>query len=192
FAAELKKPVSNISLATTPVTISANTTMSVVQPVTSAPSMNIAVTAPNGSEWAGKFVRIENLWQAGQRINIEKGPLVSTVIDNGAWSAQWVIKPVPGTKYFWIENRWKGGRLNIEKGPLESSAIGDNAWSAHWELKKIGPNLYWIENRWRTGQRINVEKGVLESTVISDGANSAMWYIRQAVPPPQNLRIQAN
>jgi len=190
FAAELKKPVSNMPLATAPVTISANTAMNVVQPITTAPSMNIVATTPNASEWSNKFMRIENLWLANQRINIEKGPLVSTVMFDGAWSAQWTIKPVPGTKYFWIENRWKAGRLNVEKGPLEYSAIGDNAWSAQWELKKIGPNLYWIENRWRTGQRINTEKGVLESSVIPDGANSAMWYIREVVPPPQNLRIQ--
>jgi hypothetical protein len=86
---------------------------------------------------------------------------------------------VPGTKYFWITNRWKGGRLNVEAGPLACSAIGDNAWSAQWDLKKIGPNLYWIENRWRTGQRINVEKNVLECSVLPEGANSAMWYIRE-------------
>jgi hypothetical protein len=192
FAAQLKKPVSNMPLVTTPVTLSANTTMNVVQPVTTAPAMNISVGASNTSDWANKFLRIENLWQPGQRINIEKGPLVSTVMFDGAWSAQWVIRPVPGTKYYWIENRWKGGRLNVEKGPLECSVVNDAAWSAHWELKKIGTNLFWIENRWRTGQRINVEKGVLESSVIKDGANSAMWYIREAVSPPQNLRIQAN
>src|SRR5207253_642687 len=58
FAAELKKPVSNIPLATAPVSLAANTSMIVVQPITSAPSMNIATTSANAGEWTDKFMRI--------------------------------------------------------------------------------------------------------------------------------------
>ncbi|MBI5856711.1 MAG: RICIN domain-containing protein [Sphingobacteriales bacterium] len=179
FSADLKKPVSNVALVTAAKTLSTeNANITVVKPITTAPATNISVSTSQAKDWANKLFRIENLWQSGQRINIEKGPLVCTVMFDGAWSAQWIIKPIPGTNYYWIENKWKGGRLNVEKGALEASAINDGAWSAQWELKKIGANLFWIENRWKTGQRINIEKGKLECSAIEDGANSAMWYIR--------------
>jgi hypothetical protein len=187
FAAELKNPVSNVALVTTPKNIISNNNIAAVNAITTAPAMNIQTAVATTVSWTNKFFRIENLWQAGQRINIEKGPLASTVMFDGAWSAQWIIKAVPGTNFYWIVNRWSAGKLNIEKGILECSIISDGAYSAQWELKKIGPNLFWIENRWKTGQRINVEKGKLECNVIQDGANSAMWYIREAAIAENDL-----
>lgn len=191
FATELKQPVSNVTLVSKPVALAPdNKPINTVKPITTAPPMNIPVTTVSNSAWSDKLFRIENLWQAGQRINIDEGPLVASGITDGPWGAQWIIKPVPGTKYYWIENRWKGSRIHIEKGFLESSLIGDGAWSAQWELKKIGPDLFWIENRWKTGQRIHVENGKLDCSVIQDGANSAMWYIRLSKPElsvPKNM-----
>jgi len=183
FAANLKKPVSNTALKAAPAVLPPdNRNIAVVQPTTTGNVINIPVTTTVADNWTGKLFRIENLWQAGQRVNVEDGSLVASSITDGPWASQWLIKPVPGTKYYWIQNRLKASRLNVEKGFLEASVIQDGAWSAHWELKKIGPDLYWIENRWQTGQRINVEKGKLDCSVISDGANSAMWYIRLSKP----------
>ncbi len=179
FAADLKKPITNYSMVSAPKNLSAgNTNVAVVKPITTVPAMNIPVVSPNVTDWSNRFFRIENLWLAGQRINNERGLLEASVINDGAWSAQWVFKPVPGTEYYWIENRWTGGRLHVEAGPLELALVKDGAWSAHWILKKIGADLFWIENRWRTGQRINVENGKLESGTIPDGAWSARWYIK--------------
>ena len=179
FAAELKNPVSNFSMISAPKNLgSGNANVTVVKPITVVPAMNVPVVSANTTNWSNRFFRIENLWRTAQRINNEKGQLESSVINDGAWSAQWVIKPVPGTEFYWIENRWKGGRLHVENGPLELAPMNDAAWSAQWILKKIGPDLYWIENRWRTGQRINVETGKLQSSVIGDGAWSARWYIK--------------
>ncbi|MBL0336901.1 MAG: hypothetical protein IPP73_16720 [Chitinophagaceae bacterium] len=180
FGSQLNKPVSNITLVSAPKILGADAnTVAAVKPVTTAPAMNIPVSATATTGWAGKFFRIENLWKAGQRINNENGSLTSSNMFDAAWSAQWSIKPVPGTNYYWIENHWKGTRLNVEKGYLDCSVISNDAWSGHWELKKIGPNLYWLENRWKTGERINVESGKLSCNTIRDGANSAMWYIRE-------------
>lgn len=187
FGAELKKPVSNIPLVSAAKNLGAdNNNVAVVKPVTTAPAMNITVTPDKPAYWANKFFRIENLWQAGQRINTEKG-LASTVMFDGAWSARWSFVPVPGTNYYMIINRWTGGKLNIEKGSLVCDNISSNAWSAQWVLKNIGDKLFWIENRWKPGQRINVEKGKLECNAIQDGANSAMWYIREATPDPGEI-----
>ena len=183
FASNLKKPVTNTALKTAPAVLPPdNRNIAVVQPTTTGSVINIPVTTTVADNWTSKLFRIENLWQAGQRINVEEGPLVASSITDGPWASQWIIKPVPGTKYYWIQNRLKGGRLNVEKGMLEASVIQDGAWSAHWELKKIGPDLFWIENRWQNGQRIHVESGKLSCSVISDGANSAMWYIRLSKP----------
>lgn len=128
-----------------------------------------------------KFVRIENRWMTGERINVETGKLASTKIKDGAWSAMWIIKPVAGTKYYRIENRWKvGHRLHVETGKLESSPIKDGAWSAMWEIKPVAgtPGAYRIENRWKTGYRIHRERGPVEAGPMKDGAWSAMWYIK--------------
>ncbi|MEO7983592.1 MAG: hypothetical protein ABI688_05895, partial [Bacteroidota bacterium] len=182
FGTQLKQPVSNIQLVSAAKNLGAdNNTFAVVTPVTTAPSMNITVTPDKPAYWVNKFFRIENLWQAGQRINTEKG-LASTVMADGAWSARWSFLPVPGTNYYWIVNRWTGGKLNIEKGELTCEGISNDAWSGQWILKNIGDKLFWIENRWKPGQRIHVEHGKLECGAIQDGANSAMWYIREATP----------
>ena len=85
---------------------------------------------------------------------------------------------MPGTNYFWIENKWKPDhRINVENGAIAAGPIQDGAWSAHWELKKYSEGVYWIENRWKTGERIHVENGKLECGKIQDGANNAMWNI---------------
>lgn len=85
---------------------------------------------------SNKIVRIENLWKTTDRIHIETGAITATPINDGAWSAQWLLKPVPGTNYFWIENKWKPDhRINVENGAIAAGPIQDGAWSAHWELK---------------------------------------------------------
>ena len=93
----------------------------------------------------------------------------------------WVFKPVAGTKYYRIENRWKTKeRLHIENGKLESTPIKDGAFSAMWEIKRAPATnkSFWIVNRWKPDQRIHVENGKLECSKIHDGANSAFWYLK--------------
>ena len=196
FATELSKPVSNITLATAPTAIGAgNTTVAAVKPVDGQIVITGQVaTGANSNSWQGKYFRIENLWRSGQRLNVEKETPTTSIINDDAWSAQWVIKPVTGTNYFWIENRWRAGeRLNAEKELPTVGKIQDAALSAHWEFVKIGNNLYRIENRWKKGYRLNMENGKLECTKIGDGANSAMWYILSSgivvaeVPPVVNV-----
>ena len=133
-----------------------------------------------------EFVRIENRWYPNERINIEKGPLVSAPVKDGAWSAMWTISKVPGTKYYRITNRWKTNhRIHMENGKLEVSPIKDGAWSAMWIIKPVpGTNYVRIENRWKTGHRIHREKGKITCTPIKDGAWSAMWSL---APVNQNF-----
>jgi hypothetical protein len=174
FALELKKPITSTPLTTTATTLYTTTNIVVTPPQPPPPLAN------NANDYVGKFIRIENMWKLSNAMHIEEGPLVAAPIKEGAWSAQWVLKPVPGTNYFFIENRWKPTlRLNVETGPLTASVIHGGAFSAHWDLKKVSGNLYRIENRY-TAKRINIETGKVECTTINDGAWSAQWYIRVA------------
>ena len=139
----------------------------------------VADAPPVANIWAGKFVRIENVWKKDNVLQIENGPLSSAPINDGAWSANWVFKTVPNTKYIWIENRWKPGlRLNIETGTLTASTINDNSQSAQWELKLVGENSYRIDNRWQGEKSIHIENGKIECSGISSMAQSALWKIR--------------
>ena len=196
FAAEFKKPLSNIALVAAPTAIAeGSTTTTVVKPVDGQMIVNGQVaTAANSTPWQSKYFRIENLWRSGQRLNVENVTPTTTIINDDAFSAQWVLKPVPNTNYFWIENRWRNGeRLNAEKELPTVEKIQDAALSAHWEFVKLSNNLYRIENRWKKGSRLHMENGKLECTKIQDGANSAMWYILSSgiivadAPPVANI-----
>lgn len=199
FAAELKKPVAGIALTTAPAALAdGKAPVAVVKPADGQLVVTGQLaTEANSKSWEGKYFRIENLWRTGQRLNVEQEIPTTTIIQDGAWSAQWIIRPVPGTHYFWIENRWrKGTRLNAEKELPTVEKIGDGAWSAHWEFVKLSNNLYRIENRWKKGSRLHMENGRLECTSISDGANSAMWYMLSSgivisEYPPVNLQVPA-
>lgn len=78
----------------------------------------------------GNYVRIKHS-PSGNPLNIEKGVLTASPINDAAWSAQWTLVPVSGG-YFRIVNRWKNTAINNEKGPLEVSDIQAGAFSAQW------------------------------------------------------------
>jgi hypothetical protein len=127
---------------------------------------------------SNKLVRIVNMARPDLRINIEKGPLSLDQIQDGAWSAQWKLVPVPGTSYFWIQNLWKPDqRLQVETGQLSTAPIHDGAWSAHWELKPTPTGTYVIKNRWRTGQSLFFDNGKLGFAALPDAAVTAWWFL---------------
>lgn len=78
----------------------------------------------------GSYVRIKHS-PSGNPLNIEKGVLTASPINDAAWSAQWTLVPV-SDGYFRIVNRWKNTAINNEKGPLEVSDIQAGAFSAQW------------------------------------------------------------
>ena len=171
-----------IPTITKPTTTKPTITKPTTKPTTTKPTTTKATNCSTTKTDfpVNEYVRIENYWKKGQRINVETN-LTSSEIHDGAWSAMWVFKPIPGTNYYRIENRWKTTeRLNIENGKLESGPIHDGAHSAIWEIKRAPATnkSFWIVNHWKPEQRIHVENGKLECSKIHNGANSAFWYLK--------------
>ena len=168
-----------------------NEKITTAQPVVNTPTQ-ASTPVNNVNELANKTVRIQNYWKNTERINVETGQISSSAVADAALAAQWVLKPVPGTNFFWIENSSKPGqRINIETGTVVSSVVPDGAWSAHWILKKNSNGTYWIENRWKTGERLNIEKGKLECSKVPDGAWSAMWNVNTGIVAAGNTNTTA-
>ncbi|MEM6262536.1 MAG: hypothetical protein AAGI38_08520 [Bacteroidota bacterium] len=129
---------------------------------------------------ANDFTRIQNRWKANQYINIEKGPVVASNIEQGWWSAQWQVLPIQGTKYVRIKNRWKGTYLHNQNRRLESGSIQMGWWSAQWELINISNSGYFqIKNRW-TGEYIHNQNGKVQLGAIKPGWWSAQWRVKKS------------
>jgi len=124
-----------------------------------------------------KLIFISNAVNSNLKINIESG-LAASQRKDGDWSAQWTIRKVPNTNYYWIENRWKTGeRLHIETGNIQSEKINDDAWSAHWEFIQNG-DFFIIQNRWKKAHKIHLENGKIECSIVKDDAKSSLWKLK--------------
>ncbi len=169
-----------IGLSAKSVSFDFNPTRAAINPPPTTPVVNTQPPAPvEITNLPLKTVRFENVGANGIPMHIEQGPLTATTIQDDAWSAQWLVKPVPGTSYFWLENKWKPTqRINVEKGFGEAGVIDDGAWSGHWEFKKMADNSFRIENRWKTGQYFYVENGKLQFGTTQSGTNGASWIIK--------------
>jgi len=121
------------------------------------------------------FVRIKN-FAGGTYLNNQNGPLTCTSIDNGWWSAQWEIVPVPGTANFLIRNRWKNSFISSNTNDLLS---GDGqAAGSMWTIQETATaNTFYIKNV-SNNARLYLENGVLKisSSFISNDALSK-WII---------------
>jgi hypothetical protein len=125
----------------------------------------------------GKFIFISEKSNPNLRINVENG-LAASVRKDGDWSAHWILKQVPNTNYYWIENRWKSGeRLHVEEPSIKSEKIKDDSWSAHWEFIQIGDS-YVIQNRWRQGYKICIENGNIKCAPVSNNAPNSLWKLK--------------
>jgi hypothetical protein len=74
------------------------------------------------------FVKVRNLLSRTY-LNCEGGQVQSSIIDDGWWSAQWLLIPIPGTRYFNIKSRWKETYVTTDGGKLSlfSNYMSDGA-----------------------------------------------------------------
>jgi hypothetical protein len=74
------------------------------------------------------FVKVRNLLSRTY-LNCESGQVQSSIIDDGWWSAQWLLIPIPGTRYFNIKSRWKETYVTTDSGKLSlfSNYMSDGA-----------------------------------------------------------------
>ena len=124
------------------------------------------------------FVKIRNTF-TNNYINVEKGPLGCTVIDNDWYSAQWQIIPVTvnGINYYSIQNRWKNSFITIDNSGLLSANGQSN--SAMWVLETLdGGSTYTIKNATRNAA-LTDQNGMVQAVPLVRGQQNAKWVIEQ-------------
>ncbi len=126
--------------------------------------------------FAQDFQRIKNRWK-NTYIHNQTGSVTDGKIDQGWWSAQWVLEKVPGTGFVRIKNRWKNTYLHNQNGKLDLGKIQQGWWSAQWVLEKVpGTGFVRIKNRWKNTYLHN-QNGKLDLGAIQQGWWSAQWSI---------------
>jgi len=123
------------------------------------------------------FLKFKNVFN-NTYINIEKGPPVCSSINNGWWSAQWQLMPVPGTSYFNIKNKWKGSFIDIERGYITVSLNAQSPGSM-WSMEPTqDPNIFKLKNA-KTGGYLSL---VSNNLVVSNNTHndfSSAWRLEQ-------------
>lgn len=81
------------------------------------------------------FIRIKEKY-SNNYLNIETGPLKSTNITPGWFSAQWKMIQT-GDGWFRLQNRWKPNQyLHVETGSAKAGPIESGWFSAQWKIIK--------------------------------------------------------
>jgi len=78
-------------------------------------------------------------------INIQTGVINCSPIQNGWFSAQWQIIPVPGSNFFKIKNRWKSNFIDTERGYITMAPL-DQSPGTIWSLEPVDGNVFHIKN----------------------------------------------
>lgn len=169
-------------------TISTNTIM--ITPLGEKPAMT-AVYYPYTGTQAGvlmpqqnmprqpqaeNFVHIKN-YGTGNYLQLEQGPLQCTPIDQGWWSAQWEIQPVPGTNYSVIKNRYRHNFLALDNTGNAYMAPRGDAVNAMWTVEEAGTSgTYYIRNASNEAKLLmqnNMVRGVKQLTLMA----TTQWII---------------
>jgi Ricin-type beta-trefoil lectin domain-like len=136
------------------------------QPVTN----DLPVTGGEG------FMKIRN-FAINTFLNNQDGPLGCTTIDNGWWSAQWQLLPVPGTNYYVIKNRWKNNFISTGNNGLLS--VNDQSANSMWMIEAVGnSNTYTLKNVGTNRFLINQDGALQAEAVFADQPN-ARWILEQ-------------
>lgn len=131
---------------------------------TNGPSVNL-----------GGFLKIKNA-SNNTYLNIQTGTPLSTTLDKPSWfSAQWTLVPVTGTRYYNLQNKWKGNFLDTENGKITLS-VNSQSNSSLWVLENTNDlNVYKIKNI-QNGTYLALEgKNIILSQTATDAASS--WMI---------------
>lgn len=133
------------------------------------------ITQSSQQQVLQNFARIRN-FANNTFLNNQNGPLASSAIENGWWSADWEIVPVEGSNNFQIKNRWKGTYICSSCNGMLTDNAGNPA--AMWMIQETSsPNIFYIKNV-ADNARLFVENGTLKtsSSFISSDALSK-WII---------------
>lgn len=142
---------------------------------TSATQVTADQSATGGSINLSGFLKIKNV-SNNTYFNIQTGPPMSTALDKPSWfSAQWTLVTVPGTRYYNLQNKWKGTFLDIDNGKLILSGSSQSN-SSLWVLEKTNDlNVYKFKNV-QSGAYLSLEgKNIILSQSPADAVSS--WMI---------------
>ncbi len=121
------------------------------------------------------FLRFKNLFN-NTYINIQTGPPLSSTINNGWWSAQWQLTPVPGTSYFNIKNRWKGNFIDTNNGYIVISGNPQSQGSM-WAMEATQEvNVFRIKNA-QTGGYLGLANNNL--ILVNNNDPGSAWRLEQ-------------
>jgi hypothetical protein len=123
------------------------------------------------------FTQIRNLY-SNTFINIQTGVVGATPIQNGWWSAQWQIIPVPGTNFYKIQNHWKSNFMCTENGYLTMTP-SDQPDGSNWifEPSERGGNIFRIKNV-RSGAYISVVENHIALSAGMDNNPGLLWAVQ--------------
>jgi hypothetical protein len=133
----------------------------------SAPNQPPMVIVPDN------FYQIKNA-NSNTFVNIQTGVINCSPIQNGWFSAQWQILPVPGSNYVKIKNRWKGNFIVTERGYLTLAPV-DQSPGSMWIMEPVDGNIFHIKSV-QSGQYLSM--GVNNIRLTPGTANpGATWQI---------------
>jgi hypothetical protein len=108
-------------------------------------------------------------------VNIQTGVINSSPIQNGWFSAQWQIIPVPGSNYVKLKNRWKGNFIDTERGYITMAPV-DQSPGTLWFLEPVDGNQFHIKNV-QSGQYLSMGPNNIRLTP-GNGNPGATWQIQ--------------
>ncbi len=125
---------------------------------------------------AQEYYQLKNRWKPTEYIHVEQPNPSAGAIQQGWWSAQWILEPIAGTSFYQIKNRWRNQYLHIENGPIACSDIKPGWWSAQWSFESVpGTSFVRIRNRWKPNVALHNQNGRLEAGQVETGWWSAQW-----------------
>jgi len=125
------------------------------------------------------FVHLKNNFN-NTYLNNQVGPPQSTKIDNGWWSAQWQLIPIPNSHMVNIRNRWKGTFVSVDLGGSVTQTGDINARSAMWNMEATNDQgVYRFRNLASGGYLCIASTGVVIQTPRPDNNFCSGWLLEQ-------------
>lgn len=164
-------------------------TYPMIFPLNERPVVTVSFFPENGSQ-AGilfndqpdnnenrQFVRLRNSG-AGTYLNNQDGALHCSPAENGWWSADWEILPVPGSGSFVIRNRWKNNYLC--SGTQVTLCDNSGTAAAHWILEEVSGNSTYIIRNETDRARLIFRNGQLTcSNSYNSNDTQSTWIIEK-------------
>lgn len=108
-------------------------------------------------------------------INVQTGVISCTPIQNGWFSAQWQIIPVPGSNFVKLKNKWRANFIDTERGYITMAAMDQSPGSV-WSIEPADGGMFFIKNV-QSGQYLSYWGGQVHLTP-GTGTPGAAWMIQ--------------